>query len=180
MIPAKTNNGGQSRQVLRITEAAELQQGAGVMEPVEQAQNEPKVDQTARKRRRLGRLSHRQECALDELLAVGLVSIRWVASEADVPYSTLRRWLEDGHPFKQEYLRRLELRRELCEAAVATAVDPKASPWTRLEAIKKAEELAVPPPNPEQKREDWMLAQVLRGYKFGDMFRGGVEKPEGE
>jgi hypothetical protein len=149
------------------------------MEPLERAQNEPKPAKTPRKRRRLGRLSYRQERALDELLAVGLVSIRWAASESDVPYSTLRRWLEDGHPFRLEYERRLELRRQLCEAAVATAVDPKASPWSRLQAIRKAEELAVPPKSPEELRNDWMLAQVLRGHRFGDKFRGGEEKPEG-
>src|SRR4051794_18431553 len=68
------------------------------MGPQERAPNEQFPDQKPRKRRHLGRLSWRQERALNELLARGLSSIRWAAQEVDVPYSTMRRWLEADHP----------------------------------------------------------------------------------
>jgi len=107
------------------------------------------VDQKPRKRR-LGRLSWRQERALDELLARGLSSIRWAAQEVDVPFSTMRRWPEPGNVFRAEYDRRLQARRDLFDAALATARDPKASPWTRMEAINQAREFIVPPRNPQE------------------------------
>jgi hypothetical protein len=103
------------------------------------------------------------ERALDELLARGLVSIRWAAQEANVPESTLRRWLGAGHFFRAEYDRRLRLRRELCDAAIATAKDPKSSPWTRLQAIRKAEELMEPPKHPEELRDDALIAALKQG-----------------
>src|SRR4051794_21599285 len=81
----------------------------GPMDPETRASSGLIPAQQPRKRRRLGRLSHRQERALEELLSKGLVSVRWSAQEADVPESTLRRWLEADHPFRLEYDRRVRI-----------------------------------------------------------------------
>jgi hypothetical protein len=133
------------------------------MDREELAESEHDPAQPARRLRRLGRLSGRQEHSLRELLSGGVNSIRWVAQEAYVPESTLRRWLAPDHPFRQEYERRLRERRELREAAIATARDPKCSPWTRLQAIVKAQELMGPDPSPQQEAEDRMLTLMLKG-----------------
>jgi hypothetical protein len=74
------------------------------------------------------------------------------------------------------------LRRELCAAAVATAKDPRATGWTRLQAICKAEELMTPPPSPEELRDRELVAGLLRDLNpFTRHARGGREvgKPEG-
>jgi hypothetical protein len=132
-------------------------------------QNKRAVDERAaaqkpRKRRWMGQLSPRMERAMGYMLA-GWPTLRWLAEEIDVPESTLRRWRQPGHPFREEYDRQVRLRREQCEAAVVIACSPKASDWTKLQALDDARELLRRPRSPGEQRVEEIVDEMVRRWK---------------